>query len=64
MNILNIDITNSEPAEEIVDPVIIETPDDPPGSPEDQGFGSVDMWRLRGGRKDAGSQQSSDRFSI
>jgi len=70
MNILNIDLTNiegtgiEESAEKIVDPVILEIPDDLPGSPEGQGFGSVDMWRLRGGRKDSGSQQSTDRFSI
>ena len=65
MNILNIDVTNieendnKEPAKENV-----EKPDDVPVSPADQGFGSVDMWRLRGGRKSSSSQQSSDKFSI
>ena len=65
MSILNIDVTNieendiEEPAEEIV-----EKPGDVPVSPPDQGFGSVDMWRLRGGRKSSSSQQSSDKFSI
>jgi hypothetical protein len=65
MNILNIDVTDiedndiKEPAEEIVEKL-----GDVPVSPPDQGFGSVDMWRLRGGRKSSSSQQSSDKFSI
>jgi hypothetical protein len=64
MKILNIDVTNieetdiKEPTEEIV-----EKPGDVV-SPADQGFGSLDMWRLRGGRKSSSSQQSSDKFSI
>jgi len=65
MNILDIDVNNieetdnKEAAEEIV-----EKPGNVPGSLPDQGFGSVDMWRLRGGRKSSSSQQSSDKFSI
>jgi hypothetical protein len=65
MNILDIDVNNieetdnKEPGEENVD-----KPGDVPVSPADQGFGSVDMWRLRGGRKSSSSQQSSVKFSI
>ena len=71
MSILDIEDVDSieetdsaEPAEKIPDPVIIESPDESAESTGESGFGSVNMWNLRGGRKSSGSYQSSDKFSI
>ena len=70
MSILNIEDVDSieqtgseEPVEKIPDPVI-ESPDGSVESTEESGFGSVNMWSLRGGRKSSGNYQSSEKFSI